>query len=208
MDQVYNPEGSPSDWSPPGRSPTRGEIRSLVDKARKHDSEAFGKLYDIFFGKIYNYVYYKVGDTTEAEDLTEQVFMKALEAIDKFEWKGVPFSSWLFRIASNVVIDYYRTRSRVTMVPVEDFTVEVGETESSEEAAIKRFTQEKLYIAISRLTGEQQQVIILKFLTNLSNVEIANTLGKTEGAVKALQHRALRALHKILKGAGDEGQEG
>lgn len=180
-------------------------IRDLVDRARKHDSEAFGKLYDMFFNRIYSYVYYKVGDTTEAEDLTEQVFMKALEAIDKFEWKGVPFSSWLFRIASNVVIDYYRTRSRVTMVPVEDFAVELGETESSEEAAIKKLSQEKLYIAISRLTEEQQQVIILKFLTNLSNAEIANTLGKTAGAVKALQHRALRALHKILKGAGDEG---
>lgn len=176
------------------------EIKELVELAKKYDTEAFGRLYDIYFDKIYGYVFYRVGDRAEAEDLTEQVFLKVLEAIKKFEWRNVSFVSWLFKIASNVVIDYYRRCSRMTTVPIEDYIEELQGTDDPASLAIRKFSQEKLYLAISKLTDEQQEVIILKFLTNFSNAEIARTLKKSEGAVKSLQHRALSALQRVLKG--------
>lgn len=183
------------------------KLKDLVERAKRYDTEAFGELYDLYFDKIYNYVFYKVGDTIEAEDLTEQVFLKALESIRSFAWRGAPFSAWLFRIAGNLVVDYYRKRSRMTTVPIDssfkDILTSAG-TEDVEEVVMKKFSWEKLYLAISKLTEEQQQVVILKFLTNLSNTEIANFLKKTEGAVKSLQHRALNSLHRILKGESED----
>ncbi|MEW6189182.1 MAG: sigma-70 family RNA polymerase sigma factor [Actinomycetota bacterium] len=185
---------------------TAQDLKDIVERAKVGDGEAFGMLYDIYFDRVYGYIYYKVGDPTEAEDLTERVFLKALEAIDKFSWRGVPFSSWLFRIARNLMIDYYRTRSRSTMIPVSD-RIQTIDREDPEEIAIRKFSYEKLYAAISRLTEEQQEVIILKFFMNLSNAGIARTLNKTEGAIKALQHRALHSLYRILKGESNDERE-
>lgn len=180
------------------------EIRGLVELAKNYNTKAFGELYEIYFDKIYGFIFYKVGDRTEAEDLAEEVFVKALEAIKGFEWRNVPFVSWLFKIAVNVVNDYFRRCFKMTTVSVEDYINELKTTDDPAALAIKKFSQEKLYLAISKLTEIQQEVIILKFLTNLSNTEIARIIGKNEGAVKSLQHRALNALYKVLEGNKDE----
>ena len=176
------------------------EIRNLVERAKKYDSEAFGKLYDLYFDQIYAYVFYRVGLTGEAEDLSEQVFLKALEAIKSFDWRGIPFSAWLFRIAHNLVIDQYRRNCKMTNIPVDEIAPIASETEGPEDLTMDNFVAEELYLAISQLTEDQQQVIILKFFSNLSNPGIAQFLDKPVGAVKSLQHRALVSLRRVLRG--------
>lgn len=181
------------------------EIRNLVERAKKYDSKAFGKLYDLYFDQIYAYVFYKVGHVNEVEDLSEQVFLKALEGIRSFNWRGIPFSAWLFRIAHNLVIDRYRRNYKVTKVSIDEAAPIVSEIGDPEKETIDNFHKEEIYIAISELTKDQQQVVILKFFSNLSNAEIAQTLDKPAGAVKSLQHRALKSLGRILKGGLTDG---
>jgi RNA polymerase sigma-70 factor (ECF subfamily) len=181
------------------------EIRNLVERAKKYDSDAFGKLYDLYFNKIYAYIFYRVGYVDEAEDLSEQVFLKALEAIRSFDWRGIPFSAWLFRIAHNLVIDRYRRNYKMTNISIDEISPIASEIETPEKLTIDKLSQEKLHVAISHLTKDQQQVIILKFFSNLSNTEIAQFLDKPVGAVKSLQHRALNSLKRILKGGLTDG---
>ena len=176
------------------------EIRDLVERAKKYDKDAFGKIYDFYFDRVYKYAYYRIGNHSEAEDIAEQVFLRALETIKGFEWRDVPFLAWLFRIASNLVTDHYRRLSKMTITSLDEATTSQINVKSLDEMVAEKLNQEKLYAAISELTEEQQQVIILKFLVNLSNAQIAKFLNKTEGGVKSLQHRALNSLQKILKG--------
>lgn len=180
------------------------KLRELVERAKNRDVEAFGSLYDFYVSGIYRYTYYRVGSKEDAEDLTEEVFLKALEAIGRFTWREVPFSAWLYRIARNTVVDHFRRETRRVQVVLEEGVMTPETTEPVTLVAAK-LSQEEVQRAISRLTDDQQQVVILKFFVGLSNSDIANFIGKTEGAVKALQHRALESLSKILKGSqGDE----
>lgn len=174
--------------------------KELIKKAKNRDPEAFGKIYDLYFDKIFSYIYWRVGGSPETEDLAEQVFLKALEAIDKYKWRGAPISAWLFQIARNLVADHYRTKAREP-VRLERETIAVEETTSStEEITLEEIDRQSLREAIAKLTEEQQQVIILKFFASLSNLEVSKILGKTVGSVKSLQHRALTSLARILEG--------
>jgi len=178
----------------------KDEIRELVERAKAYDRGAFGKIYDLYFDRVYKYVYYRIGNQTEAEDIVERVFLRVLETIKSFEWREVPFLAWLFRIASNLVIDRYREQSKMAFLSLDEIMTSPPEAESTETTVIKNLDQARLHHALSKLTEEQKQVIILKFLVGLSNAQIGAFLNKTEGAVKSIQHRALKALQKILRG--------
>jgi RNA polymerase sigma-70 factor, ECF subfamily len=174
------------------------QIKYWVDRAKEYDTEAFGKLYDLYYDKIYSYVYFKLGNRFEAEDVAEQVFLKALESISGFEWKGYPFSAWLFRIASNLVIDHYRS-NKYEMVDYEgEIFVDSNTDRCPERSALREFNRQEVVNALKTLTEDQRQVIVLRFIAGLTNDEVAKTINKSVGAVKVLQHRALGALGRIL----------
>ena len=169
------------------------EERGLVERAQRGDGEAFARLYEENFDRIYRYIALRVGSGADAEDLTAQVFLKAWESIASFRWRGVSFSAWLFRIARNLAIDHLRKEGRKGRLgdePVYHLDPAV--------VAEKRLTIEQLVIAVEGLTLAQRDVIALRFAAGLSIAETAKVLGKREGAVKALQHSALVALRKRL----------
>lgn len=178
----------------------QAHLKHLVDRAKSYDTEAFGELYDIYFDKIFAFVYYKIGKRFEAEDIAGQVFLKALENISNFEWRGAPFSAWLFRIASNLVTDYYRSGKYETVDIEEHQNIEIEDGLAPEESAIRELDREELMKAIKTLTDEQQQVIAMRFFAGMTNEEVAQAIDKNVGAIKALQHRAIGALGKILGG--------
>jgi RNA polymerase sigma-70 factor (ECF subfamily) len=170
--------------------------RQLAERAAKRDRLAFAKLYDLYADKIYKYIYYKSGRTDEAEDLTAQVFLKAWEAIGNYRWEGYPFSTWLYRIAHNQIIDYYRTHRET--FPLD--TARARESGSDPlEAAERIFTSSQIRLALKHLTQDQQRVIILRFLEGYSTTEVAAIMDKDPDAIRALQHRALRALQQWVK---------
>ncbi len=165
--------------------------KMLAERAAKRDEQAFAKLYDLYVDKIYKYIYYKSGRTDEAEDLTAQVFLKAWEAIGHYKWEGYPFSTWLYRIAHNQMIDYYRTHR-------ETFPLDTARARESTvdplEAAERTFTSGQIRAALQHLTHDQQRVVVLRFLEGYSTSEVASIMDKDPDAIRALQHRALRAL--------------
>jgi RNA polymerase sigma-70 factor (ECF subfamily) len=176
------------------------DVRALVEGAQRGDREALEELYLIHFDRIYSYLHLSVGNRHDAEDLTTQTFLKMLEAIGRFRWQSVPFSAWLFRIAHNLSIDHFRSRRRVQ---TEGEVPEVPgmEESSAEEQAMDSLGQAGMLALIERLSAEQRQVLTLKFLFGFANADVAGILGKTEGAVKSLQHRALASLQKHVSPA-------
>jgi RNA polymerase sigma-70 factor, ECF subfamily len=172
-----------------------GGVRTLVERAQRGDRAALEDLYLIHFDRIYSYLHMSVGSRHDAEDLTTQTFVKMLESIGRFRWQAVPFSAWLFRIAHNLAMDHFRSRRR--WHPEEEIPEPNGAAETSaEEQALASIGQTGLMELIGRLSPEQRQVLTLKFVFRFSNGEAASILGKTEGAVKSLQHRALSSLQK------------
>jgi RNA polymerase sigma-70 factor (ECF subfamily) len=183
------------------RNRTVQDEHDLVRKAQDYDPEAFGEIYERYYNGVYRYIYYRVGEQTLAEDLTMEVFVKAMEAIDTYTFRGVPFSAWLYRIASNLVVDHFRRQPTQGAVSLEEKLV--ASIEVPTQALESEFAHHALRRALSELTDDQQQVVILKFVDGLSNLEVAQILGKTEGAVKSLQHRALASLGRAL---GEQGE--
>ena len=169
---------------------------SLVRRAQQHDEEAFTQLYEEYFDKIYRYVALKIGDRMEAEDITQQVFLNAIKAINSFRWRGVPFSSWLFRIAHNQVVDHLRNKAKRATVPLEESLV--ASNDNPQLTVEQKLDIEQLNSAAKRLTPAQQEVISLRFAGEMSIAQAANVMGKSEGAIKALQHSAIVALRKVL----------
>jgi len=169
---------------------------SLVRRAQQRDQEAFVQLYEEHFNKIYRYVVLKIGNEMEAEDLTQQVFLKALQSISSFRWKGIQFSAWLFRIAHNQVVDYLRKKAKQITTSLDK--VEVVGDSNPEELAEQRQDIEQVVLATRQLTEQQREVVSLRFAGELSVAEVASIMGKSEGAVKALQHSAILALRKAL----------
>jgi RNA polymerase sigma-70 factor (ECF subfamily) len=164
----------------------------------KHDPEAFGQIYDIYFPRIYSYIYRRVGDRSLAEDLTSDTFFRALKAIKTFEWRGMPFSAWLYRIAGNTVTDHFRSLRE--SVPLEDQWGLQDQAEGPEAAALRSDRAEEVLRAVKTLSPDQQDVVLLRFQGDLRLKEIADIVGKSEGAVKALMFRALHTLRGRLKG--------
>jgi RNA polymerase sigma-70 factor, ECF subfamily len=177
-------------------------VRQLVDRAQHGDRGALEELYLIHFDRIYGYLHVSVGNRHDAEDLTTQTFLKMLESIGKFRWRSAPFSAWLFRIAHNLAMDHFRARRR--WQPEEDVPEPPGSEEPSAELqAMQSIGRQSMLELIERLSHEQQQVLTLKFVFNFPNADVATILGKTEGAVKSLQHRALVSLQKQIEHDAD-----
>jgi RNA polymerase sigma-70 factor (ECF subfamily) len=178
--------------------PTPQEMRALVARAQQGEREALEELYLLHFDRIYSYLHMTVGNRHDAEDLTTQTFLKMLESIDRFRWRSAPFSAWLFRIAHNLSMDHFRANRR--WQPEDDVPEPPGSEErSAEDEALHSIGRQSMLELIDRLSPEQQQVLTLKFVFNFPNAEVATILGKTEGAIKSLQHRALVSLQKQLE---------
>jgi RNA polymerase sigma-70 factor (ECF subfamily) len=179
-----------------GRTPASA-VRLLVERAQLGERAALEELYLIHFDRIYSYLHLSVGNRHDAEDLTTQTFLRMLEAIGRFRWREAPFSAWLFRIAHNLAMDHFRASKRVQTE--EDVQYPPGTEETSaEQQALDSLGRAGMLQLIERLSPEQRQVLTLKFLFGFANGEVASILGKTEGAVKSLQHRALASLQKHL----------
>ncbi len=175
------------------------EEAGLVKQARAGDGDAFGSLYLLHLDAIFRYIYFRIGDQREAEDLTEQVFLKAWEALPGYKDFGYPFASWLYRIAHNLVIDYIRR-----VKPVSSVSIENQDGNDCGSAVIQQILETEetglLAAAIIRLPEEQQQVIILRFIEGMSHAGVARILNKSEGACRMIQNRALIALSQMLSG--------
>ncbi|MCJ7512920.1 MAG: sigma-70 family RNA polymerase sigma factor [Anaerolineales bacterium] len=164
------------------------------------DPDAFGELYTRYVGRIYSYIYYRTGDPQEAEDLTARVFQRAMHHIGRYRDQGVPFSAWLYRIAHNLVANWHRDRSRRQIVPLDERIVASGPSSHPEVATIMREEQRRLLDVVRTLPPDRQELLILKFVDHLSNAEIGQITGKTEGAIKSLYHRTLISLRFSLSG--------
>ena len=173
--------------------------QALLERAGRAEPAALGALYDQYADKIYAYIYRRVGQAEVAEDLTGQVFMRMLEAIRTGQGWRSSFSGWLYRIAHNLVIDYYRRRGRMMLVDIDEATpvrATHGDPVRSTENLLNR---EQLRAALFELTEEQAQVITLRFMEERSIAEVADLMDKTEGAIKALQYRAVLALRRVMQ---------
>ncbi|MBI2453329.1 sigma-70 family RNA polymerase sigma factor [Candidatus Peregrinibacteria bacterium] len=182
--------------SPHDREHRNRNIDRLVFLSQTGDSEAFAQLYDLFVVPIYRYVYYRVNNG-EAEDLTEMVFMKAWEHLPKYRKLDCTFAAWLFKIARNLVIDYYRMKTSYeeldhTFADQTLYNDPLVQTENT-------LTQDVLKHALSKLKEIYRQVIVLKFINELSNAEIAQILGRKEGNIRVLQFRALQDLKHVIE---------
>ena len=173
--------------------------KEYLQLAKAYDVTALAAIYDHFEAKIYSYIYHRVGNQFVAQDLTSQVFLRVLESIQQDRAWETSFSGWLYRIAHNLVIDYYRRRGRTTQVSLDDMSILQSKSESPENAAERSLAADHLRMAINQLTEEQAQVITLRFLESLSITEVADNMGKTEGAIKALQYRAVSSLRRIME---------
>ncbi|MGC8782149.1 MAG: sigma-70 family RNA polymerase sigma factor [Anaerolineae bacterium] len=174
-------------------------MRALLERAGRGDPQALGEVYDRFVERIYSYIYHRVGQAELAEDLTGQVFIRMLEAIRSGQGWRTSFSGWLYRIAHNLVIDFYRRRSRASFVDIDE-APPISSTEEEPARKVQAtLDREDLRAALTQLTEEQAQVITLRFLEDLSIAEVATIMGKNEGAIKALQYRAILALRRIMQ---------
>ena len=168
----------------------------LVQRAQAMDESALASLYATYYPRIYNSAFLHLGDVQGAEDLASEVMLKLLESINKYQFRGMPFSAWVFRIARNKLIDLHRRRKRRGEV---DLTEPLAAMQISPQALAERaLDRGQLQLALKYLTEEQRQVIVLKFIEGFDNGSIARILGRSEGAVKSLQHRALHALRRIM----------
>ncbi len=175
----------------------------LIARAAR-DVEAFGELYERYVDRIYSYVYYRVGNVHDAEDLTARVFYRALAHIDDYRDRGAPFAAWLYRIAHNLVANWHRDRSRRHDIRLDEI-VGVAERGDGPEHLAERSEEARMLLSVmAMLPAERQQLLILKFVDGMSNLEIAHVMGRTEGAIKSLYHRTLIALRDELAKRGVE----
>ena len=183
------------------REPARAasdDDRLLIERVRHGDQDAARALYERYFDRIYNYVYARLGRPEDAEDLAIDTMTRSLTRLDLFHDQGVAFSSWVYRIAHNATVDHYRRRGKVSLVPLENAVL--PESADPSELAMDQISNEELRSALRKLTDEQQQVLILRFFQDLSAVQVAEIIGKSVGAVQALQHRALASMERALQG--------
>lgn len=165
-----------------------------VAQATQGDPEAFGALYERYVDRIYNYIYYRTGNQFDAEDLTARVFFRAMRHIENYTDRGLPISAWLYRIAHNLVANWHRDNSRRKEVPLDEILLFRPDGEHPETALLNSEEQERLLKVIRQLPADRQQLLILKFVQHLSNAEIGQIMGRTEGAIKSLYHRTLLSL--------------
>ena len=179
---------------------------ALIARA-KEDPEAFGLLYERYVGHIYSYIYYRTGNHQDAEDLTARTFYRALKHVSRYVDRGAPFSAYLYRIAHNAVANWHRDNSRRQVTSLDEMVVAFKQ-EGPGTLVEEREQQEFLLQAIRQLPPERQQLLILKFVEQMRNAEIAGVMGRTEGAIKSLYHRTLVALRQELANVEDGREEG
>lgn len=177
--------------------PEIGDDEALT-KAASGDQQAFGLLYERYVGRIYTYIFYRTGNSFDAEDLTARVFLRASASISRYRIMGVPFSAWLYRIAHNLVANWHRDINRHQELPLEDHIQLHQRIEPLESSLMKDQEMESLLKVIRKMPDERQQLIILKFVEHLSNAEIGEIMNRSEGAIKSLYHRTLLALRDAL----------
>jgi RNA polymerase sigma-70 factor, ECF subfamily len=195
--------GAPTGFpSRPDPSDPATEVWALVERAQAGEAEAFGLIYDRYVDTVFRFVYFRVGNRQLAEDLTSDTFLRALKRIGSFTWQGRDLGAWLVTIARNLVADHFKSgryRLEVTTGDVLDADREDrGPEGSPENAVVDHVTNVALLTAVKQLNPEQQECIVLRFLQGFSVAETAQAMGKNEGAIKALQYRAVRALARLL----------
>lgn len=174
---------------------------SLVERA-KEDPAAFGLLYERYVDRIYNYIFHRTGNPHDAEDLTARTFYRALTNIRGYTSRGAPFSAWLYRIAHNLVANWHRDQSRRQVIPLDELVAARQEKRPPDQMAEQWEEEQALREAIRRLHPDRQLLLILKFSEGMSNAEIGQVLGRSEGAIKSLYHRTLVALREELQERG------
>jgi RNA polymerase sigma-70 factor (ECF subfamily) len=178
--------------------------------AAQGDQEAFGVLYERYVSRIYSYIYYRTGNQHDAEDLTARVFFRAMRHVENYKDRGLPLSAWLYRIAHNLVANWHRDNSRKKEIPLDEIILVRHSGELPEAVLIENEEKENLLGVIHRLPADRQQLIILKFVEHLSNAEIGQVMGRSEGAVKSLYHRTLLSLrddYELILSSGSTGGE-
>lgn len=168
----------------------------IVRRAQGFDEDALKSLYESYYPKIYGYAFLQMGDVQAAEDLASDVMLKMIESIKSYQFKGLPFGAWVFRIARNRLIDLHRRRKRRGEVDLSETLA--GTLASPLSMAERALERGQLQVAMKHLTDEQRQVIVLKFIQGFDNRSIGRIMGRSEGAIKSLQHRALHALRRVL----------
>ena len=169
----------------------------LVQRAVERDKAAFTSLYNNYIDRVYKYAYYRVSNNTDAEDITQEVFIRAWKAIDKYKKTGAPFAAWLISITHNLIVDYYRARKKLVSLEMTETSAQTNEI-NPETIAEASLNKEKVREAIFKLKIERQKVVLMRFIDGLSYDEIARVLNKSEGAVRVIQYRALSDLRRIL----------
>ncbi len=181
------------------------EEKALIDRA-KRDPAAFGELYRRYVDRIYNYIYYRTGSPGDAEDLTGKVFFKAMSHIKGYKHMGLPFSAWLYRIAHNLVANYHRDRARKQEISLDSLPGQIVPRSElhPESRAVHSQEVDALLARIRDLAPNRQELLILKFVDQLSNAEIGQIMRKSEGAIKSLYHRTLLELRELMEENSDE----
>ncbi len=175
------------------------DITALVKQAQGGDVVAFSGLYEQYYDSIFRYVSFRTGSVSDAEDITAEVFVRMIESIHRFKWQGHPFSSWLFRIAHNLVVDFYRKRGRRQTVSLDSVSPVMEAAAFDADAHLDiELTMEEVRGAMEGLTELQREVITLRFGAGLSVAETASAVGRKVNAVKALQHAGLKKLRREL----------
>jgi len=183
---------------PVGPTADPAPLEALVDRARNGDADAFGHLYDRFQPEIVRYLAHRVGDPDTAEDLAQQVFLKAWQAIPRYEARGVPFKAWLYRMAHNQMVDHFRTRKQTSDLD----GIDVPEDAEAESIVLAAEMSAALEQALGRLSEDHRQVLTLRFLMEKSAREIGEIMGRKEVTVRGLQMRALQALRREIEETG------
>jgi RNA polymerase sigma-70 factor, ECF subfamily len=173
-------------------------VATLVDRARDGDAEAFGLLYDHYEPPVYRFVFYRVLGQQLAEDIVSDTFVRALRSIASFRWQGKDFGAWLMTIARNLITDHYKSGQSRLETTTAEFAEEGAPAPGPEDEVLQGFTSDLLHEALQKLAPEQQECLLLRFVASQSITATAKSLGRTEGAVKQLQLRAIRNLAKLV----------
>lgn len=192
--------GIPSQTPPSEPTGELATVMEIVQRAQQGDADAFGQLYDRYVDVVFRYVQYRVSNSTLAEDLTSETFLRALRRISSYTWQGRDFGAWLVTIARNLIADHYKSGRYRLEVATSDL-VEAGadrSTDGPEDEVLAGLTNATLIEAVKQLNAEQQECIALRFLQGMSVAETAQIMGKNEGAIKALQYRAVKSLSRLL----------
>jgi RNA polymerase sigma-70 factor (ECF subfamily) len=201
-----------AETSPPAPQAAAPEDEAALVARARTDPAAFGRVYELYVDRVYSYIYHRVGNVQEAEDLTARTFYRALDKLDSYEDRGLPFSAWLFRIAHNLTANWHRDHKARSFLSLDRLWGQGEDKETPEEQVTQEEEKAALLEAIDRLPEERRNLLHYKFGTSLSNLEIGEMMNKSESAIKSLYFRTLAALRQDLEdrgwgGGGPSGDE-